>query len=78
VGGVVVARYGVSTVEVIDRVKEKIAALQAGLRPGPHRALLRSLALIERAVATLRRSLIEEAVWSRSSISSSCSICDPS
>ncbi len=34
VGGVVVARYGVSTVEVIDRVKEKIAALQAGLPSG--------------------------------------------
>ncbi len=34
VGGVVVARYGVSTVEVIARVKEKIAALRAGLPPG--------------------------------------------
>src|SRR5499425_670558 len=33
VGGVVVARYGASTVEVIDRVKAKIAALQAGLPP---------------------------------------------
>src|SRR5262250_2341549 len=33
VGGVVVARYGVSTVAVIDRVKAKIAALQAGLPP---------------------------------------------
>src|SRR5256714_12148645 len=30
VGGVVVARYGVSTVDVINRVKKKIAALQAG------------------------------------------------
>src|SRR5215467_7977737 len=28
VGGVVVARYGVSTIDVINRVKEKIAALQ--------------------------------------------------
>src|SRR5437899_958533 len=34
VGGVVVARYGVSTVDVIGRVKEKIRALQAGLPPG--------------------------------------------
>src|SRR5438309_2816942 len=34
VGGVVVARYGVSTVEVINRVKDKIAALQAGLPRG--------------------------------------------
>src|SRR5438093_8434370 len=34
VGGVVVARYGVSTVDVINRVKAKIAALQAGLPAG--------------------------------------------
>jgi len=62
-GGVVVARYGVSTVEVIERVKQKIAALQAGL---PHGVRIvpfydRS-ALIERAAATLKRSLIEEAL----------------
>src|SRR5262245_66524049 len=34
VGGVVVARYGVSTVGVIARVKAKIQALQAGLPRG--------------------------------------------
>src|SRR5438105_8663672 len=34
VGGVVVARYGVSTVDVINRVKKKITALQAGLPAG--------------------------------------------
>src|SRR4030095_7933913 len=34
VGGVVIARYGVNTLEVIDAVKEKIAALQAGLPQG--------------------------------------------
>src|SRR5881409_1878521 len=34
VGGVVVARYGVSTVDVIARVKEKIAALHPGLPRG--------------------------------------------
>src|SRR5947207_4841012 len=34
VGGVVVARYGVSTVGVIRAVKEKIAALQPGLPAG--------------------------------------------
>jgi Cu/Ag efflux pump CusA len=33
-GGVVVARYGVSTVDVINRIKEKIQALQKGLPPG--------------------------------------------
>ena len=60
VGGVVVARYGVSTVEVIGRVKEKIAALQAGLPPGVRIVpFYDRSALIQRAVATLKRSLIE-------------------
>src|SRR6266705_4167689 len=62
VGGVVVARYGVSTVDVIDRVKEKIAALQAGLPAGVRIVpFYDRSALIQRAVATLKRSLIEEA-----------------
>jgi Cu(I)/Ag(I) efflux system membrane protein CusA/SilA len=61
VGGVVVARYGVSTVDVIARVKAKIAALQAGLPPGVRIvSFYDRSALIERAVATLRRALIEE------------------
>src|SRR5437870_13421309 len=34
VGGVVVARYGVSTIDVIDRVKAKLQAIAAGLPPG--------------------------------------------
>src|SRR5207247_11098284 len=63
VGGVVVARYGVSTVEVIDRVKEKIAALQAGLPSGVRIVpFYDRSALIQRAVATLKRALIEEAI----------------
>jgi Cu(I)/Ag(I) efflux system membrane protein CusA/SilA len=63
VGGVVVARYGVSTVEVIDRVKEKIVALQAGLPSGVRIVpFYDRSALIQRAVATLKRSLIEEAI----------------
>ena len=63
VGGVVVARYGVSTVEVIDRVKEKIAALQAGLPSGVRIVpFYDRSALIQRAVGTLKRSLIEEAI----------------
>jgi Cu(I)/Ag(I) efflux system membrane protein CusA/SilA len=63
VGGVVVARYGVSTVDVISRVKEKIQALQAGLPPGVTIVPFydRSV-LIERAARTLRRTLIEEIV----------------
>jgi Cu(I)/Ag(I) efflux system membrane protein CusA/SilA len=63
VGGVVVARYGVSTVDVIDRVKAKIQALQAGLPPGVKIvAFYDRSALIERAVHTLRRALIEETI----------------
>src|SRR5216110_2538330 len=63
VGGVVVARYGVSTVDVIARVKDKIAALQAGLPAGVRIVpFYDRSALIERAVATLKRSLIEETI----------------
>jgi copper/silver efflux system protein len=63
VGGVVVARYGVSTVEVIAGVKDKIRALAAGLPPGVRIVpFYDRSALIERAVATLRRALIEETI----------------
>src|SRR5712692_865806 len=34
VGGVVIARYGVNTLEVIDAVKQKIASIQSGLPAG--------------------------------------------
>jgi len=63
VGGVVVARYGVSTVDVIGRVKEKIRALQAGLPPGVRIVSFYDRStLIERAVDTLKRALIEETI----------------
>src|SRR5687767_4681841 len=63
VGGVIVARYGVSTVDVIGAVKEKIRALQAGLPPGVRIVpFYDRSALIERAVGTLRRALIEETI----------------
>ena len=63
VGGVVVARYGVSTVAVIERVKQKIAALQSGLPPGVRIVpFYDRSALIGRAVGTLRRALIEETI----------------
>src|SRR5262245_31209452 len=61
VGGVVVARYGVSTVDVINRVKEKLQALQAGLPRGVTVVPFYDRSgLIERAVATLKHALIEE------------------
>ena len=63
VGGVVVARYGVSTVDVIKAVKQKIAALQPGLPAGVKIVpFYDRSALIERAVGTLRRALIEETI----------------
>jgi Cu(I)/Ag(I) efflux system membrane protein CusA/SilA len=62
VGGVVVARYGVSTVDVIARVKEKIAALEPGLPRGVRIVpFYDRSALIQRAADTLKRSLLEEA-----------------
>jgi Cu(I)/Ag(I) efflux system membrane protein CusA/SilA len=61
VGGVVVARYGVSTIDVINRVKEKITALQAGLPPGATIVPFYDRSdLIARAVDTLKRALLEE------------------
>jgi Cu(I)/Ag(I) efflux system membrane protein CusA/SilA len=63
VGGVVVARYGVSTVAVINRVKAKIEALQAGLPRGVRIVPFYDRSgLIEHAAHTLRRALIEEAI----------------
>src|SRR5439155_240765 len=63
VGGVVVARYGVGTVDVINHDKEKIAALQAGLPAGVQIvSFYDRSALIERAVSTLKRALIEETI----------------
>ena len=62
VGGVVVARYGASTVDVIARVKEKIAALQTGLPPGVRIVPFYDRSeLIRRAADTLKRALVEEA-----------------
>jgi copper/silver efflux system protein len=63
VGGVVVARYGVSTIDVINRIKEKITALAAGLPPGVTIVPFYDRSdLIARAVDTLKRALLEETV----------------
>ncbi|MGI9067986.1 MAG: efflux RND transporter permease subunit [Pyrinomonadaceae bacterium] len=61
VGGVVIARYGVNTLEVIDAVKPKIADLQSGLPQGAHLVpFYDRTQLINRATSTLKRALIEE------------------
>jgi len=63
VGGVVVARVGENTKEVIDRVKEKIRQIEPGLPPGVHIvAFYDRSELIEATVATLRHALIEEII----------------
>ena len=61
VGGVVIARYGVNTLEVIDAVKQKISELQGGLPQGAHLVpFYDRTQLINRATSTLKRALIEE------------------
>ncbi len=63
VGGVVIARYGVNTLEVIDAVKQKIAALQTGLPAGVRVVpFYDRTQLIQRATHTLKRALIEELI----------------
>src|SRR5881398_2395701 len=63
VGGVVIARYGVNTLEVIDAVKQKIAAIQSGLPTGVRVvAFYDRTQLIQRATHTLKRALIEELI----------------
>src|SRR2546429_1296431 len=61
VGGVVIARYGVNTLEIIEAVKQKIGALQPGLPNGVRIVpFYDRTQLIQRATHTLKRALIEE------------------
>ncbi len=61
VGGIVVMRFGQNALTVIDAVKAKLAELEKGLPPGVAiRTAYDRSALIERAVHTLRESLVEE------------------
>jgi Cu(I)/Ag(I) efflux system membrane protein CusA/SilA len=61
VGGVVIARYGVNTLEVINAVKDKLVALKPGLPQGVRvTPFYDRTELILRATTTLKRALIEE------------------
>src|SRR6478672_3646251 len=61
VGGVVIARYGVNTLDVINAVKQKIDELKVGLPDGVELVpFYDRTQLINRATGTLSRSLIEE------------------
>lgn len=63
VGGIVIARYGVSTSELIRAVKAKITEIQKGLPEGVEiRPFYDRSQLIERAVSTLRFALIEAVI----------------
>jgi copper/silver efflux system protein len=61
VGGVVIARYGVNTLEVINAVKDKLKTLKPGLPQGVTiNPFYDRTELILRATSTLKRALIEE------------------
>ena len=63
VGGVVVARTGVNTKAVIDAVKARIAQIEPGLPQGVRIVPFYDRStLIEQAVDTLRRALVEEII----------------
>ncbi len=63
VGGVVVLRYGQNVLDVIERVKEKLKEIRPSLPPGVEVVTTYDRSeLIHRAVGTLKRTLIEEAV----------------
>ena len=63
VGGIIVMRYGENAKDVIDRVKEKITALEKGLPPGVKIMVSYDRSdLISRAIDTLKRTLTEESI----------------
>ncbi len=63
VGGIVIMRTGANALQVIQGIKAKLASLRASLPPGVEVvAGYDRSGLIEAAIATLRRDLIEEAI----------------
>jgi len=63
VGGIVIVRYGENVLDVVKRVKEKIADLGPALPAGVRVEVAYDRSdFIHRAIATLRRALVEEAV----------------
>jgi Cu(I)/Ag(I) efflux system membrane protein CusA/SilA len=61
VGGTVVMRSGENALDVIQRVKKKLAELQPSFPPGIEvQVVYDRSSLIQRAIATLRRTLLEE------------------
>src|SRR5690606_36525436 len=63
VGGIVVMRSGENALATIDRVKEKLSELEAGLPPGVViRPVYDRSDLILRAIANLKEKLVEELI----------------
>ncbi len=63
VGGVIIARFGENAYRVLQEVKKKLFELEDGLPPGVFvRTTYDRSALIERSIATLRDTLVEEIV----------------
>ena len=63
VSGIAMARYGANALEVIANLKEKIAEISAGLPAGVSiQAVYDRSDLILRAIATLKRTLLEESL----------------
>ena len=63
VGGIVVMRYGMNALNVINGVKQKLAAIRPSLPAGVEiEAAYDRSGLIQDSIGTLRRALIEEAI----------------
>jgi len=63
VGGIVVARYGTHAIDVIDSVKQRIGEIATSLPEGVKIVTVYDRSqLIERAIDTLKRTLLEEAL----------------
>src|SRR5207249_5010682 len=63
VGGVVIMRYGENALKVIQRVRTKLEEMKASLPPGVEIITTYDRAeLIERAIETLKGTLIEELI----------------
>jgi len=63
VGGIAIARYGENARAVIHAVKDTLQALQSGLPEGVRiRSVYDRSQLIDRAIATLRTTLLEESL----------------
>ncbi len=63
VGGVVVMRFGENALDVIERIKAKLDELKATFPPGIEVKIVYDRSnLIDRAIGTLKRSLLEEGI----------------